>query len=83
MNAPKISYYNWEKQNEERLTFAFGKSISFAKLFLNKIFLATNVLAFVFYKLILITGLIARTAFLSAPIIKIEREESWLFRQIR
>lgn len=83
MNAPKISYYNWEKTNEERLTFAFEKSFSFSKSVLKKIFLTTNVLAFVFYKLILIAGLTARTAFLSAPIIKVESEESWLFRQIR
>lgn len=40
-------------------------------------------LAFVFYKALIFIGLLFRSVFLASPIVRIEKEESWLFRQIK
>lgn len=83
MYAPKNPIYRWEKQNEELLLSLAEEFFSFAKLVLKKSLILLSALTFIFYKLIVIAGLSARTAFLSSPMVQIPKEESWLYRQIK
>ena len=83
MHAPKISIYAWEKRNEDLLLLVFEELYSLTKSLLKKLFILLSAMIFIFYKLIVIAGLSVRTALLSAPIVHIPKEESWLFRQIK
>jgi len=83
MTAPKTFLYLWEKQNEELLLFILEKSFSLTKIFSKKLFLILNILAFIFYKLVFFAGLTLRTALLTPPTIRPERDEIYLFRQVR
>ena len=83
MNAAKKSQQSWESVNHERFIYAIESVISFNKLILNQIFLILNVLAFVFYKVLVFSGVFLRAVMQANPIVRIESEESWLYRQIK
>lgn len=83
MNAAKKSQQSWESLNEERFILAIEGIISFNKLALNRFLLILNLLAFVSYKLLFVAGLFIRALFIANPIVRIEREESWVYRQIK
>ncbi len=84
MKAAKNYKEKWEEENLLIL-------INFAEHFYerssriyNSAYRFMNVLLFIFYKLSKAFLLILKLVFLSEPMInKIERDESWIFRQIK
>lgn len=83
MNAAKKSQQSWESLSEERFIFLLEGFISFNKLILSQILLILNLLAFVSYKVLILVGWLLRAMFLAHPIVRIGREESWIYRQIK
>lgn len=83
MNAAEKSQQSWESINEERLISVFEIVFYFYKLILQKILIGLNLIAFVIYKLLFYFGLILRALFLSSPIVRVDREEAWIYRQIK
>ena len=83
MNAARKYHQSWEALNEKRIHSLFENLLVIAKSLGEKTLAVLNVTAFVVYKLIKITGLIARVIFSENTIVRIEREESWIFRSLK
>lgn len=83
MNATKKSEHSWETVNEERLVLIAEGAFATGKVFFRRFLLILNLLAFVSYKVFIFAGLTIRAVALSKPILKIEREETWIYRQIK
>lgn len=83
MNAAEKSQQSWESLNEERLILFFEIIFSYQKLILQKAVIGLNLIAFVIYKLLFYLGLVLRALFLSSPIVRMDREEAWIYRQIK
>ncbi len=83
MNAARKPIYSWETINEKRLLTLTEKSLKFLSAFAKYNFLLLNVIAFINYKIIQFLFRFLRAIFLSAPIVRLEKEEAWLFRSIK
>lgn len=83
MTAPKNFLHAWEEYNERLLIFYFERFLELTKFIFEKLFRFINILAFIIYKVLFITGLLFRTAFLATPVVQNVTEETWLYRQVR
>jgi hypothetical protein len=83
MNAAKKSQQSWEALNEERFIFLIDGLMTFNRLILSQVLITLNLLAFVTYKVLILAGLLFRVIFLTSPLVRFEREESWIYRQIK
>lgn len=83
MNASKKYHKNWESINEERLILLFESIWAISKESIRISVSVLNLIAFVFYRSAALAVAILNAVFLAKPIVKIEREESWIYRQIK
>lgn len=74
----------WEEANWLRLISLSNSALASGKNFFKKSLIAANILLFIAYQALKALGLIVKILLLTEPSLnKIERDETWIFRQIK
>lgn len=83
MNAARKYHESWEALNEKRIHLIWNNLGVIAKDSVEKTLTLLNLMLFIIYKSVKITGLLIRVIFSENPIVRIEREESWIYRNLK
>lgn len=83
MKAAKQYKEQWEEVNFLRLMRFIESVLKFTGAILAKTNAFTHVLLFLFYKLMVLAWRTGHVLLMTEPIVKIEKEETWIYRQIK
>lgn len=83
MKAAKQYKEQWEELNFLRLMKFTENVLKLAGDFLSKANAITHVLLFIFYKLMVIAWRTGHVLLMTEPLVKVEKEETWIYRQIK
>lgn len=84
MKAAQQHRQEWEEANWLRLIHINNQAYKALIGFFRKILIAANILLYIFYKAFQAMLLMVKLLLLTEPAInKIERDETWIFRQIK
>ena len=83
MNAARKYHESWEALNEKRVHLFLENLLIITQRLAIKTLAILHVVAFVIYKIIKIAGMILKAAFSENTIVRLERDEAWIYRTLK